>query len=330
MNLEKFPWLTEVVSTYKNLNFPSSIIIEGESGLAKNHLANFFAQKLLCSDDFAPCSKCNSCNYFLASSHPDFCFLSADSCSSMLHTYSKAKKDSMNSKKIEGVRALNEFVGMTHSVSSHRVAIIFDAHDMNINSQNALLKTLEELPENKHIFLVSNKRKFFLPTIYSRSSIISINNPKSEVLDKWISDKGYIDYSTLDFAPDSTPLEIERLISNDMVGQYKQISQNLNSYCLGELATPDLIKFYKEINISFDEKIDSIILFLKTCLGIEKGFYKAHPAITSLKNTKLDSVMTSDLIEQLIEYKYQLTKVPSLNEQIGLNNFFQKIKNLFT
>ena len=330
MNLEKFPWLTEVVSTYKNLNFPSSIIIEGESGLAKNHLANFFAQKLLCSDDYAPCSKCNSCNYFLASSHPDFCFLSADSCSSILHTYSKAKKDSMNSKKIEGVRAVNEFVSMTHSVSSHRVAIIFDAHDMNINSQNALLKTLEELPENKHIFLVSNKRKFFLPTIYSRSSIISINNPKSEVLDKWISDKGYIDYSTLDFAPDSTPLEIERLISNDMVGQYKQISQNLNSYCLGELATPDLIKFYKEINIPFDEKINSIILFLKTCLGIEKGFYKAHPAITSLKNTKLDSAMTSDLIEQLIEYKYQLTKVPSLNEQIGLNNFFQKIKNLFT
>ena len=174
-----------------------------------------------------------------------------------------------------------------------------------------------------NIFLVSNKRKFFLPTIYSRSSIISINNPKSEVLDKWISDKGYIDYSTLDFAPDSTPLEIERRISNDMVGQYKQISQNLNSYCLGELATPDLIKFYKEINISFDEKIDSIILFLKTCLGIEKGLYKAHPAITSLKNTKLDSVMTSDLIEQLIEYKYQLTKVPSLNEQIGLNNFYK-------
>ena len=88
----------------------------------------------------------------------------------------------MNSKKIEGVRALNEFVSMTHSVSNHRVAIIFDAHDMNVSSQNALLKTLEELPENKHIFLVSNKRRFFLPTIYSRSSIISINNPNSEVL----------------------------------------------------------------------------------------------------------------------------------------------------
>ncbi len=329
MNLNKFPWLTEVVTAYKNFNFPTSIIIEGESGLAKNHLANFFAQKLLCSDDLAPCGVCNSCNYFLAGTHPDFCFLSADSCSSILHSYSKANKDSMNSKKIEGVRALNEFVAMTRSVSNHRVAIIFDAHNMNINSQNALLKTLEELSENKHIFLVSNKRKYFLPTIYSRSNIITINNPKSDILDQWIADKGYIDYSTIDFAPDSTPLEIERLINNDMVGQYREISQNLNSYCLGEITTPDLIKFYKEINITFDEKINSIILFLKTCLGIEKDFYKAHPAITALDKKKLDPMLLTDLIEQLVEYKYQLIKVPSLNEQIGLNNFFQKIKSLF-
>ena len=43
----------------------------------------------------------------------------------------------------------------------------------------------------------------------------------------------------------------------------------------------------------------------------------------------LDIRLVSDLIEELIEYKFQLSKVPSLNEQIGLNNFFYKIKNLF-
>ena len=46
----------------------------------------------------------------------------------------------MTSKKIEGVRALNEFLAMTHSVSNHRIAIIFDAHHMNVSSQNALTK----------------------------------------------------------------------------------------------------------------------------------------------------------------------------------------------
>jgi hypothetical protein len=330
MSIKRFPWLNDAVSSHQNILFPSSSIIEGESGLAKKDLANYFAQRLLCSDESGPCGICNSCNYFLASSHPDFCYLSHDSCSSALQTYSKAKKDALTSKKIEGVRALNEFIAMTNSVSKKRVAVIFDAHLMNINAQNALLKTLEDLPENKHVFIVSNKRKYFLPTIYSRSSLISVNNPNSDNLDQWILDQGYIDFSTLNFAPDSTPLEIEKLINNDMAGQYIEISENLNSYCLGQITTPDLMKFYRDINITFDEKINSIILFLKTCLGINQDFYKSHPSITTMDNIKLNTRQTSDLIEELVDYKYQLNKVPTLNEQIGLNNFFQKIKNLFT
>jgi hypothetical protein len=248
----------------------------------------------------------------------------------VLHTYSKAKKDTLTANKIEGIRALNEFIAMTNSVSKKRVAIIFDAHSMNIKSQNALLKTLEELPENKHIFLISNQRKYFLPTIYSRSNLITIKNPDPNDLDQWITDQGYIDFSSLNFAPDSTPLQIEQLINNDLAGQYTDISENLNSYCLGKKTTPDLLKFYKEMNISFDEKINSIILFLKTCIGINQDFYKSHPIISSLENMDFDTAQASDLIEELVDYKYQLNKVSSLNEQIGLNNFFYKIKNLFS
>ena len=329
MSLERFPWLSNSIDSYKDISFPSAIIIEGERGLAKSKLGKYFAQKLICSNNQSPCSNCNSCNYFLANSHPDFCFLSAESCSSVLHSYSKAKKDSLVSNKIEGIRALNEFMALTNSVSDRRVALIYDAHLMNISAQNALLKTLEELPENKHIFLISNKRKYFLPTIYSRSHSISIKNPDDDDLNKWILDQGYIDFSTLNFAPDTTPLEIERLIESNMAGQYLEISQNLNSFCLGEITTPDLIKFYKEINITFDEKINSIVLFLKTYMGINKNFYKSHPSITLNNKVNLDIRLVSDLIEELIEYKFQLSKVPSLNEQIGLNNFFYKIKNLF-
>ena len=330
MSIKRFPWLNDVIRAHQKITFPSSSIIEGEPGLAKKQLAKYFAQKLLCSDEFAPCGVCNSCNYFLAGSHPDYCFLDNDTCSSMLHTYSKAKKEALTSNQIEGIRALNEFIAMTNSVSEKRIAIIFEAHSMNINSQNALLKTLEELPENKHVFLISNQRKKFLPTIYSRSNLITIKNPDPQDLDQWIADQGYIDFSSLNFAPDSTPLQIEHLINNDLAGQYIEISQNLNSYCLGKKTTPDLLKFYKEMNISFDEKINSIILFLKTCIGINQDFYKSHPAITFIENIEFDTAQASDLIEEMVDYKYQLNKVSSLNEQIGLNNFFYKIKNLYS
>jgi hypothetical protein len=64
-------------------------------------------------------------------------------------------------------------------------------------------------------------------------------------------------------------------------------------------------------------------------MGINKNFYKSNPSITLNNKVNLDIRLVSDLIEELIEYKFQLSKVPSLNEQIGLNNFFYKIKNLF-
>jgi len=88
MSIERFPWLNDSIIAYKNFVFSSSSIIEGDSGLAKKQLGKYFAQKLLCTNESAPCGTCNSCNYFLAGSHPDYCFLDQDSCCSVLDSYS--------------------------------------------------------------------------------------------------------------------------------------------------------------------------------------------------------------------------------------------------
>ena len=55
MGIERFTWLNDAIKAHQNITFPSSSIIEGEFGLAKKQLARYFAQKLLCSDDSAPC-----------------------------------------------------------------------------------------------------------------------------------------------------------------------------------------------------------------------------------------------------------------------------------
>jgi len=87
MSIERYPWLIEKFNTYDLTQFPSSTIIEGEAGLAKSQLANYFAQNLLCSNELSACNSCNSCNYYKADSHPDFCYLSSESCSSALNSY---------------------------------------------------------------------------------------------------------------------------------------------------------------------------------------------------------------------------------------------------
>ena len=86
----KYPWLKPAIDNHTLDKFPSCLLIEGESGLGKSKLAHYFAKKLLCIKEDQPCSHCNSCLYFEAGSHPDYCFLSIDESSSSLLASSKS------------------------------------------------------------------------------------------------------------------------------------------------------------------------------------------------------------------------------------------------
>ena len=70
--------------------------------------------------------------------------------------------------KIDQVRALNEFIVQTSQIAPRKVAAIADAHLLNNNAANTLLKTLEEPPANTHILLGTPHWGRLLPTIRSR------------------------------------------------------------------------------------------------------------------------------------------------------------------
>jgi DNA polymerase-3 subunit delta' len=69
---------------------------------------------------------------------------------------------------VEEARALPEFFSKSPSMAAWRVAIVDAADDLNINSANALLKTLEEPPERGVLFLVAHSPARLLVTIRSR------------------------------------------------------------------------------------------------------------------------------------------------------------------
>ena len=58
--------------------------------------------------------------------------------------------------KIDQVRALNAFAVQTPQIAKRKVAAVFDAHLLNVNAANTLLKTLEEPPQNTHILLCTH------------------------------------------------------------------------------------------------------------------------------------------------------------------------------
>ena len=76
---------------------------------------------------------------------------------------------------VDDIRALNGFFQMSAAEGGRRVVIIDDADEMNTNAANALLKMLEEPPQNAVLLLISHQPSGLLPTIRSRCRVLRLN-----------------------------------------------------------------------------------------------------------------------------------------------------------
>lgn len=77
--------------------------------------------------------------------------------------------------RVISIRFLKQWVQQTKWVGSNRkIAIIAQAHKMNEETSNALLKLLEEPPENSMFILLCNAPEDVLPTILSRCQSIRL------------------------------------------------------------------------------------------------------------------------------------------------------------
>lgn len=78
---------------------------------------------------------------------------------------------------------------LTPASSNYKVYVINDAGSMNIESQNALLKSLEEPPRYVVIILIKKISDIMLPTIVSRVKEIVIDVHDEVDILKYVSDK---------------------------------------------------------------------------------------------------------------------------------------------
>ena len=77
---------------------------------------------------------------------------------------------------IELVRQIKNFISKKPFNHPNKIVIVYDAHQLNIESQNALLKTLEDPGENNYVIITTSKPAKLLPTIISRCQTIKLRN----------------------------------------------------------------------------------------------------------------------------------------------------------
>jgi len=94
---------------------------------------------------------------------------------------------------VDQSRELPEFFSKSPSQAHHRVAIVDAADDLNTNSANALLKVLEEPPENGVLFLIAHAPGRLLPTIRSRCRRLTFPVWREEALAQLVRDRTGLD-----------------------------------------------------------------------------------------------------------------------------------------
>lgn len=131
-------------------------IFDGDVGVGKETMAKTFAAGLQCQDEKGhekPCKECISCRQIEAGTCPDVIWVT------------KAKMD-------YGIDEIREQVIQTMDIrpysSPYKIYIIQEAERMNEETQNALLKTIEEPPEYGILLLLTSNISELLPTIQSR------------------------------------------------------------------------------------------------------------------------------------------------------------------
>lgn len=196
---ELYPWLQDAWQSLHGLRarLPNALLLKGAKGIGKQDIAVTFAQSLLCespSADGMPCCECDSCHWFEQGSHPDFRLVQPDALSDSDESNEKeSTKKPSREISVDQIRALSNFANMSAHRGGYRIVLVHPAESMNINSANALLKTLEEPTEKLLFILVTHKPQQLLPTILSRCLSLVVNTPSREVGAAWLKQQGVTD-----------------------------------------------------------------------------------------------------------------------------------------
>jgi len=139
----------------------------GPAHLGKRTLAKEFIKSLNCQKkQETPCQTCWPCQALEKETHPDLILI----------------KPEGKEIKISQIRNLQYVLSHRPHSSSFKTAILEEAEKMNQESQNSLLKTLEEPSNNTLLFLISAYPEMLFPTILSRVQKIKFSQVgKSEI-----------------------------------------------------------------------------------------------------------------------------------------------------
>jgi DNA polymerase III subunit delta' len=187
-------YFNSFVKLHNKHKLPQTIMLSAPKGYGKatfayhfiNYILSLNEEKKYSLENFTIDPNNKSYNLIINNIHPNFFLLDNSTLSENI--------------KVDEVRRLLIFLSKSSYSGNKKIVLIDNSEYLNLNSSNALLKALEEAPENTFFFIIHNSKSKILNTIISRS--IKFNFSFSPSQKKNILRK-IIDYSNLNLEFDA-------------------------------------------------------------------------------------------------------------------------------
>lgn len=199
-------------------------LFAGPAGVGKTQCAMAFARHLIGADADA-----RGAELFDAGTHPDMHVIAreieVEESDALRHRYARRHvEERAKGTKPKTVITIGQVRGLIEAMVTRphsgrcKVALLLDAHAMNINAANALLKLLEEPPEDTVLIAVTDQPHRLPATVRSRCANVTFAVPPREQGRQWLAEQagGESVDAALDLAG-GAPLAALRLIEEDRI-----------------------------------------------------------------------------------------------------------------
>ncbi|HOH79851.1 MAG TPA: DNA polymerase III subunit gamma/tau, partial [Candidatus Cloacimonadota bacterium] len=146
--------VTEILqNAIESKRIAHAFLFTGPRGVGKTSMARILAKSLNCEEGPSahPCNKCHNCLEITAGTSSDVIEI-----------------DGASNTGVDDIRELQKELMYAPSQSQYKIYIIDEVHMLSKNAFNALLKTLEEPPENVLFIFATTEAQKVLATIVSR------------------------------------------------------------------------------------------------------------------------------------------------------------------
>ncbi|MFW6022621.1 MAG: DNA polymerase III subunit gamma/tau [Halanaerobiaceae bacterium] len=264
----------------ENNRIAHAYLFAGPRGTGKTSTAKIYAQALNCVEGptSQPCGDCEVCQKIQSGQSIDVMEI-----------------DAASNRGIDEIRDLREKVKFYPSEGKYKVYIIDEVHMLTRGAFNALLKTLEEPPENVVFILATTEPHKVIDTILSRCQRFDFTLLASEDIKErliYICQHEDVDY-------ENQALNLITAASNGGLRDAISLLDQAISFCDGNLRASEIQEMLGKVDISFLKKFIDIIL--------NQNNAKALEMIDQIINSgKGISMFVNDLVEflrQIMLYK---------------------------